>query len=48
MKDAGKGGRRLEVDDNGEEIEVFTPDQFRELFGVEPERHPGDDGFDQN
>ena len=41
-------GRRLAEERYGEEVEVFTPDQFRELFGVEPERHPGDDGLDQN
>ena len=31
-----RGGRRLEVDENGEEVEVYTPQEFRELFGFEP------------
>ena len=31
-----RGGRRLEVDDDGEEVEVYTPQEFRELFGFEP------------
>ena len=36
-------GRRLTEEHDGEEVEVFTPDQFRELFGFEPEKLPGED-----
>lgn len=42
-------GRRLAKEIYGEEVEVYTPDQFRELFGFEPEKLPGeDDWIDQN
>lgn len=42
-------GRRLAEEHYGEEVDVFTPDQFRELFGFEPESLPGEeDFFNQN
>ena len=48
MQPADKG-RRLAEEHFGEEVEVFTPHQFRELFGFEPEKLPGeDDWLDQN
>ena len=50
LKPSGPG-RRLTEEHDGEEVEVevFTPDQFRELFGFEPEKLPGeDDLLDQN
>ena len=31
--------------DELDDVEVFTVDQYRELFGQEPERLPGDPGF---
>ena len=35
---------------DGEEVEVFIPEEFRELFGFEPEKLPGEDDWllDQN
>ena len=50
LKPSGPG-RRLTEEHDGEEVEVevFTPDQFREIFGFEPEKLPGeDDLLDQN
>ena len=42
-------GRKLAQEHYGEEVEEFTPDQFREFFGFEPEKLPGeDDLLDQN
>ena len=41
------GGRRLAAEAEG--VDVFTPDQFRELFGFEPEKLEGEeDWFTQN
>ena len=38
-------GRKLAQEHYGEEVEEFTPDQFRELFGFEPEKLPGEDDW---
>ena len=46
MKEAsrGDGRRRLAEEHFGtDEVDVFTPDQFRELFGFEPEMLEGED-----
>ena len=32
----------------GEDLEVFTPEEFVELFGYEPERFAGEMDFAQN
>ena len=46
--DKASKGRGLADEFEGH-IDVFTVDQYRELFGAEPERFPGDPGFiDQN
>ena len=42
LKPSGRG-RRLTEEHDGDLVEVFTPDQFRELFGFEPEKLPGED-----
>ena len=43
------GKRRLAEEYYGGEVDMFTPEEFRELFGYEPEMLEGeDDWFSQN
>ena len=37
--------RKLARELYGEDVEEFTPDQFRELFGEEPVKMPGEDDW---
>jgi len=41
-------GRGLVADELGEDMDVFTPEEFRVLFGYEPERFANEMNFDQN
>ena len=41
-------GRGLVADELGEDMDVFTPEEFRVLFGYEPERFASEMNFDQN
>ena len=43
----GNKGRHL-ADELGEDMEVFTPEEYFELFGVEPERFASEINFDQD
>ena len=48
-KKGKKGGKaRMLADEFGEDMEVFTPEEYFELFGVEPERFASEMNFDQD